>query len=151
VAAEQWLWRHYTSVLDFSWLWLPALKFKPERWSVNRILRDVRGWPKHGLIENWAKYFRTDPDAQSDWLATYMRQAGTWPQPPIVIENNRQLQRPDGLELAAPFQLMEGHHRMGFFRALAALDGGLASEHDLLVVDVPAVAVLDYWPLNEGA
>ena len=54
VAAEQWLWRHCTSVLGFSWLWLPDLVFRAEQRSVPRILEEIQGWPNHGLIEKWS-------------------------------------------------------------------------------------------------
>ena len=46
---------------------------------------------------------------------------------------------------------MEGHHRLGFLRALVESPGAMSSEHDILLIEVPDAAVLDYWPLNEGA
>jgi hypothetical protein len=151
VAAQQWLWRHYTSVLEFDWLWLPDLNFTLESWPLSRILAEIQGWPNHGLIESWTNYLRTNPQAENDWLVAQMVREGTWPQPPMVIENTTDLQRPDGFRLSAPFQLMEGHHRLGFLRALADTPEVLKAMHDILLVRIPQSAVLDYYPLNEGA
>lgn len=151
VAAQQWLWRHYTDATDFSWLVLPELVFSSENWSVAQILEQIHGWPNHRLVEKWSDYLRTSPDADTDWLVNQMRTVGTWPQPPMIIKNTRERRRPDGLKLAVPYQLMEGHHRIGFLRALAETLDATESEHEVLVIDVPDTAVLDYWPLNERA
>lgn len=150
VGVEQWLWRHYGCATEFSWLYLPELAVTLEHWPAERILSHVHGWRDHGLVEKWTEFFMTSPDANSDWLAQRMCISGTWPQPIMVIKNDFGLRRPDGLELSAPFHLMEGHHRLGFFRALSLAGAALEPVHEVLAIVPPAAAILDYWPLNRS-
>ncbi len=68
----------------------------------------------------------------------------------MIIENSIELARPDGLRLGSPFHLMEGHHRLGYFHAIAA-DSRWKTQpaHNVVVISVAEASVLDYWPLND--
>jgi hypothetical protein len=148
VALKEWVWRHYgNAVSDYGWIGLPYLHFTPEAWPTDRILAAVHGWENHGLIEHWTKYLRENPDALADWLGSKMINEGTWPEPPMIIENSMGLARPDGLRLGEPFHLMEGHHRLCYLHALVADPRWQAQpEHRVLVVSVEESRILDYWP-----
>lgn len=150
LAIEQWLYRHYDcAVNDYGWLNLPLLTFCQETWPTDRVLAEVNEWEGHGLIEKMTRLLRTDSEQQQHWLGVRMIGTGTWPVPIMIIRNSCGLKRPDGLRLWSPYHLMEGHHRLGYLRALVEDDRWQPAErHEVLAVSVDPSETLDYWPLN---
>jgi len=51
-----------------------------------------------------------------------MLSEGTWPEPVIVLAPAEGCSYPNGQPLPQPYCLLEGHHRLGYLRAMA-LDG----------------------------
>ena len=148
---KQWLYRHYSgAVSDYGWLRLSQLTFRSKTWPTERILTDVGSWEGHGLISQHAERLRSDPDRQQSWLGRRLIEDGTWPVPILVISNHERTCRPDGLRLATPFHLMEGHRRMGYLHALVEdKRWTVAAEHELWLVQPDSAAILDYWPMND--
>ena len=73
----------------------------------------------------------------------------TWPMPPIILRNELALTDPGGLPLAQPFHLLEGHRRLGYFRAMAAgREFSLLPSHELWIAKAEASEVLAFRPLN---
>lgn len=114
-----WLYRHNPQVLrEYSWTNFPSLRFRPEKWSTARILDEVEHTNEPGveierqkLLQNQRNYRKSYP------LAAYMVSNGTWPVPPLVIDNDSGKAWPNGSQIAR-FQAIEGMHRLGFLRAL---------------------------------
>jgi hypothetical protein len=75
-----------------------------------------------------ADWQRKDQSGYRNWLARVMERRGTWPVPPIIMDNRRPLPELQFAELPMHFVLIEGHRRLGFARSLAA-DGLLGPEH----------------------
>jgi len=68
---------------------------------------------------HWEKELREFPEVQQKRLGAFMINNGTWPSPPLVLDNAQGLRRPSGQSLSR-YHLLEGHHRLAFLRGLAA-------------------------------
>lgn len=145
---EQWVYRHHSDLDDYAWLSLRDLRCQLETWAVEDIRERIdTGWSDE-LINKHRVRLLEDPEVQASWLGQRMLAEGTWPVDPIVIENAIGLTRPDGLLLGTPYHFVEGHHRMGYFRALADR-AILAPHHDVWVVAPAPDAVMEFWPMND--
>ena len=69
--------------------------------------------------------------------------------PIMALHNVGSLALPNGLRLARPFHLMEGHHRFGYLRAMS-LDRTRPpqSQHSLWLITPDTALVRRYWPMN---
>ncbi len=114
---QQWLFEHFTCATDrYAWLGFEKLSFRKECWSSEKILDDVKAWNELA-VESWKSAFITSPDYKRGRLVDFMRQNSTWPVPPLVLDNSTGLRMPNGSEIAR-WELIEGHHRLAYFRAL---------------------------------
>jgi hypothetical protein len=106
-------------------------------------------WPGEDRTESWTTQLKNDLHFQRSWLGAAMIAAGTWPMRILVVENTSQLQMPNGVQLASPYHLMEGHHRFGYLRALRDDHRWTPqAEHDIWLVRADLERVRDFWPLN---
>ena len=129
-AIIHWLYRHNPQVIrEYRWTNFSSLSFRLEKWSTDRILDEVEHTNEPGveierqkLLQDQGKY------RKSYLLAAYMVSNGTWPIPPLVIDNDRGAAWPNGSPIAR-FQAIEGMHRLGFLRALNEGAPGFAAPH----------------------
>ena len=120
-------------------------------WPTSRLLTDVSSYAGANALEINTQRLIASSDCQQSDLGHRMITNGTWPESIVVIRNDVELIRPDGLALAKPYHLMEGHHRLGYLKALVEHpEWEPAPEHGVWTVRVPPSAVVDYWPLNEA-
>jgi hypothetical protein len=119
-AIIHWLYRHNPQVLrEYKWINFPSLSFRLETWSTERILAEVRHTNEPGVEIERRKLLQDRGDHQKlSRLAAYIVSNGTWPTPPLVIDNDRGARWPNGSPIAR-FQAIEGMHRLGFLRALS--------------------------------
>ena len=102
----------------YGWLDYRSFEFRSEQWTTQQIVDTVRSgnepavesW-KNGLLITGRRSHRSLP------LAQHMINHGTWPVPPLVFDNRDQLAEPDG-NLLSRYRLLEGHHRLGYLRAM---------------------------------
>lgn len=114
----QWLFNHFDSVMQrYSWLNFPSLVFSRQTWKTEDILAKVTAWNERA-VENWKKALLTDKGFQDSRLGRFMISEGTWPVPPIIFNNTKGIKMPDRSEIAE-WELIEGHHRLAYLRALA--------------------------------
>lgn len=147
----QWLYDHYVdAVHQYGWLGFPALTFERACWPSSEILAQVRSWPEDDLTASWTIQLRTDQTFQRSRLGAYMIAHGTWPVPILALANEAAtLALPNGVRLGAPYHLLEGHHRLGYLRALVDDERWRAApRHELWLVSAAPGHVLDYWPMN---
>lgn len=147
---EDWVFRHYgDAVSDYGWIGLRGVRFEKCLWRTERILNEVRSWPGDDRTSGWTTQFRERVQFQKSDLGAYMLQHGTWPFPILVLDNSGSVKRPDGLALASPLHLMEGHHRYGYLRAMHD-DGRWTpkEQHPVCLVRYDPKLVMDFWPLN---
>lgn len=131
---SQWLFHHFDSVMHrYSWLDFHALVFSLQTWKAEDILAKVTAW-NETAVENWKKALLTDQGFQSSRLGRFMISEGTWPVPPIIFNNFTEIKMPDGSEIAE-WELIEGHHRLAYLRALDVSDEwDVCAEHPLWIL-----------------
>jgi hypothetical protein len=114
---KQWLFDHFQSAINrYAWIEFEQLSFRQEIWNTERIINEIKAWNELA-VENWKSAFFKNPDYQIGPLITFMHQNGTWPVPPIILDNIHGLRMPDH-SLIARWELIEGHHRLAYLRAL---------------------------------
>jgi len=134
---EQWVYHQNqepNSLKNYGWLNFEKIEFLLCEWDV-ATLDTVR------VINNFMPYY-TEKSSHSDFKEIgcipedkrKWSEEGTWRTPPIIIDIESLLSPiPDGCELNAPYQLVEGHTRLGYLhsmkRILPANGLKLASKH----------------------
>lgn len=117
----QWLFQHFAVVVArYGWLDFGTLSFAREVWPVQRILSSVRAF-NEAAVESWKTLLFADADFYDSPLGTFMIEHGTWPVAPVVIDNAACFGMPDGKAIHR-WELIEGHHRLAYLRALAERD-----------------------------
>jgi len=130
---KQWLFDHFESVINrYAWLRLEQLSFRQESWDTERIINEIKAWNELA-VESWKSAFYRNPDFQIDPLVTFMRRNGTWPVPPILLDNKHGLRMPEQ-SVIARWELIEGHHRLAYLRALyESTPSNLEKQHSLWI------------------
>ena len=65
-----------------------------------------------------------------------MQENGTWPVPPIVLNYERDLYATNGRVLRAPYNLLEGHHRLGYLKNLAEQGDYILDQHKIWLAHI---------------
>jgi hypothetical protein len=126
IVFKQWLWAHhdkYQSIMNYGWMNYMCMEFTLCRWS-NALLSEIY------VIEDYREYYENrasytdiksfcciDQDVQ-EWI-----KHGTWRTPPIIFDvTSIKGSIPNWCELVPPFQLVEGHSRLGYLHSMFTLD-----------------------------
>ncbi len=134
---EEWVYRHNETFLE---MWS---HMKPEKWSFRRKrlstnqCLDITHIPKE--IQHYEdvgfRYIRHVHDR--DFVADFMLEKGSFPQPIIIARGATSLIHPKGAHLndhMTDNQLIEGHRRLGLLRAMALSKRKLKSKHKVWVM-----------------
>lgn len=145
---EQWPYRHFTNFrVDYSWLGFKGFRFEKETWSKKDIIGRI-GSNEMEMLQYWGEDLLnvTSVNRRTVFLGNYMLTQSTWPRPIIVLRNSKKFTRPNGLALAEPFHLLEGHMRFAYMRALIRAHAvNIGKCHELWVVNADEKMVKSYW------
>ncbi len=149
----EWFLRHGVHAHEYAWLGYRGFSFAREVWVTRRILEHVKSWPEEDdPLDGYAESFLAEESIRSGWLGSYMTREGTWPTPPVVLDNRVGFQTPSGTRLGQPFNLLEGHRRAGYLRALArSSKSAVQEQHALWIVTADPEEVMAFRPLNDLA
>ncbi|MFH6958519.1 hypothetical protein ACHRV1_14045 [Flavobacterium aquidurense] len=123
---KQWLWTHHDkeeSIANYGWLNYETIEFELCSWSSEKLTDIYVIEPYREYYENRASY-----DDLSDFCCTkrdlkQWKKEGTWNTPPIILDINSLSEAiPDWCELVAPYQLVEGHSRLGYLQSMFTID-----------------------------
>ena len=119
---EQWIHPHHNNsytLRNYSWIDYQNVEFELCEWSVEMLMRlnvidefeeDVYLLGSHKKLEQFSC---NETDLR------YWKEKGIWRTPPIVIEvDSFLLEKPDSSQLKGPFQLIEGHSRLGYLKSM---------------------------------
>ncbi|WP_395350100.1 hypothetical protein [Variovorax sp. UC122_21] len=114
----QWFFDHSDVIEEYAWLQYESLRFECVELSESDLRRPCLA--RHETVAQYRNHFlRGNTSQRMSRIAQYMREFGTWPIPPIVLDN------PDGaivaswgLKYSTPYELLEGHHRLAVLYAL---------------------------------
>ncbi|ELR65037.1 hypothetical protein C942_02131 [Photobacterium marinum] len=133
---KEWVYRHWKGVLsNWGWLDFQAMTFTKQSWGTEDIISKIKT-PHDDVVNLFARRMN-NTIFQRSWLVQNMQTNGTWPVAPIVLHYERDLHATNGRVLQAPFNLLEGHHRLGYFKNLAEQGGYLKEQHDIWLVKIP--------------
>lgn len=137
---ESWIYRHWS---EFQ-LWLPL---RPFEWayttvemSSDEVLRidDAQGGQQ--AFDSWGDDLLRLPNPRKHWLGNYMLSQGTTPIPMIVARDAVKWMHPrgHGVRMAEPLQIVEGHLRLAYMRALIHRSHpALQPTHQVIVAVLP--------------
>jgi len=112
----QWFYDHPQQIDEHKWLGYEKLKFELLKWKTDEV--PITDFGNTDAVETYMyNYFeRGISTSRRDRIESYFNEHGTWPVPPIFLENlNGDLEYPHGFPCGKPYHLLEGHNRMAFF------------------------------------
>lgn len=139
---EQWIHPHHKNeetLINYAWIDLSEIEFVKCKWDISQFL-DIN------IIEDYQDYFvsRSSLSDFNQFCCTdsdlnYWKKNGTWRVPPIVLDvNSLRNPKPVESELHAPFQLVEGHSRLGYLNSVKRISklnkGNIAPEHYIFLM-----------------
>jgi len=139
---EQWIHPHhknYETLKNYSWLDFKKMEFIVREWNFDELSNLY-------VIENYRNYF-IGRSKLSDFKQffckaddlKYWKEKGTWRIPPIILDvNSLRSNIPIDCELVRPFQLVEGHSRLGYLHSMNRISelnkGKIASKHRIYLM-----------------
>ena len=136
---SQWIYRHWRGFeSNWSFIDLASHQFTCESWPTAQLVDQVDS--RHmEVIERWGEMLRSNRYVRRSWLGEKMLSEGTWPEPVIVLAPAEGCSYPNGQPLPQPYCLLEGHHRLGYLRAMAHDGESLQETHRVWICrTVPA-------------
>jgi len=129
----QWIYRHWRGFeSNWSFIDLASHQFECEHWPTAQIIEQIDS--RHmEVIDRWGEMLRSNRYVRRSWLGDDMLRRGTWSEPVIVLATAPGTCYPDGHPLPHPYCLLEGHHRLGYLRSMAADGAPLQAEHALWI------------------
>jgi hypothetical protein len=138
---EQWLWAHHDkieSIKNYGWLDYSDIDFKLCIWSNEKlknlyVLENYRNYYENRASYNDFDSFCCNPKDLKHW-----RSNGTWRTPPIILDIESLGEFPKQCELISPYQLVEGHSRLGYLQSMFTIDklqkGNVAEMHEIFLM-----------------
>jgi len=141
---QQWLWAHHDkeeSIKNYGWLNYENIEFKLCTWSSDKltdiyVIENYRDYYKNRASYNdFSSFCCTDKDL-NEWKLN-----GTWRTPPIIFDiNSLNGNLPNWCELSPPYQLVEGHSRLGYLHSMFSIDklgkGKVAEKHEIFLMRI---------------
>ncbi len=125
---ENWIYRHYSDINDYSFLCFEKMVFTDEVWSKDDIYNKINSY-RPDMIDSlgYQIYERQD----KSWLQNYMLKHLTWPVPIIIYKNDSHP------KMGKPYHLIEGHLRLNYFRTIYRKEKEiLKDDHRIWVVTI---------------
>lgn len=112
----QWFYDHPQTVAQYDWLNFPSLNFTLETWKTDAIPTSSFGNVSCVMLYKENYFTGRAKSERTDRLGSYFIDHGTWPVPPIILENfNAEFTFPHGFKCGTPYHLLEGHNRLAQF------------------------------------
>lgn len=114
----QWFYEHPQCIEEYAWLDFSSVQFQlvtvgPQELGLPCLLDNK-------IIMQYRDHFLKGTESRRmSRLAAYIEKNGTWPVPPIVLDNAAgDFVSSWGFRYSMPYDLLEGHHRMAVLYAL---------------------------------
>ncbi len=141
---EQWLWAHHDkepSINNYGWLDYMHIEFKLCTWTNNQLTNIYVIQEYKNYYMNRASYDNFNSFCCGDSELNEWKTYGTWRTPPIIIDvNSINGDIPEWFELKPPYQLVEGHSRLGYLHSMFTIDrlgkGQVAKKHKIYFMSI---------------
>ena len=119
---EQWLYPHFynrQTTNNYGWINFSFIKFEKEQWPLERltevyVIEDYRDYVQmRARSRNFDDFMCIQSDLE------YWKTNGTWRVPPIILDARNLQNIPQYSEIVPPYQLVEGHTRLGYLLAFS--------------------------------
>lgn len=111
------------------------MRFELQSWTSEQIQSQIRT-PHQEVVDKLSRRM-TNPIFQRSWLVQEMQEKGTWPQAPIVLKYERDIPMVNGKSLRAPYNLLEGHHRLAYLNKIIDQGAYHQDRHDIWMIHIP--------------
>ena len=129
---------HYNQINDYSWLNYKSLYFEKKLWEIGQI--PVSDFGNVSCVETYKyHYFKGKSSICERFkkIGDYFLKYGTWPVPPIFLENfDGTLVFDSGFPCGKPYHLVEGHNRMAQFLGYKEIGGILGITHYVYIMKI---------------
>lgn len=143
---EQWPYRHFENFkCDYAWMGFKGFRFSKENWHKDKIVSEIGS---NIMLQDWGENLHngTSGSSRATSLAKSMLKNGTWPRPIIALRNDNGFSMPNGLALAKPYHLIEGHTRFSYLCAMVlAHANDVLDTHELWIADADEKMVRSRW------
>lgn len=119
---KQWIFGlqgEYVTRRNYAWLDYDQLRFTLEAWPTAKLLSVYAVEEYRDCVHVRAACRSFEEFCCTPRDLTYWQQHGTWRVAPIVLDITSLGSLPPDKELVAPWQLVEGHNRLGYLHAAA--------------------------------
>lgn len=139
---EQWIHPHhknYETLRNYSWINYENIEFSLCEWNLNQL-------SKIYVVENFRDYYIDrsnysdfDQFCCTDEDLNHWKEKGTWRTPPIILDIKSLCSEiPKWSELIPPYQLVEGHSRLGYLQSMKRISdlniGKIAIKHGIFLM-----------------
>lgn len=128
---------------NYAWLDYDRLRFTLESWPTTRLLHVYTVEDYRDCVQVRAACQSLDEFCCTERDLAHWQQYGTWRTAPIILDVASLESLPPDKELVAPDQLIEGHNRLGYLYAMAAMAKiypvKLATTHLVWVLQQPTL------------
>ncbi|RPD44146.1 hypothetical protein DNI29_22380 [Hymenobacter sediminis] len=128
----------YVTRRNYAWLDYDHLHFGLEQWPTQDLLNLYVVEEYRDCIETRARCQGYDEFCCTKRDLTHWKVHGTWQTPPVVLDVTSLGTLPPEKELVAPYQLVEGHNRLGYLHAMNGMEqqgkAELAVKHEVWVL-----------------
>ena len=131
---RQWFFEHEQAPEDTEWLDHDNLTFRRVSMGTEEIPGVDSAFDNY-LVDRVPRLANLLESPRIKRIHDYFLEHGTWPRPVIFLKIEREgMKTPREVDLAYPFQLIEGHKRMIVFHALKN-SGTLKDEHEIWIIE----------------
>lgn len=134
---EQWIYPHYyneNSVINYAWIDYSKIVFEITDFEIG-ALKQIN------VIEDYLDYVECRKDSQpyDDFMCTkkdleHWQTNNTWRVPPIILDVETLPTIPEFAEIKGPYQLVEGHSRLGYLLSLDKAEMLLKRKHEIFLM-----------------
>lgn len=139
---EQWIHPHHKkdeTLINYSWIDYKNIEFIACEWNFDElsklyVIDDYRDFfDNRSKLSDFEQFCCNDEDLKC-W-----KEKGTWRIPPIILDINSLTSNiPTDCELVPPYQLVEGHSRLGYLHSMNRISklkkGNIASKHSIILM-----------------
>jgi len=141
---KQWLWAHHDkeeSIKNYGWIDYKNVEFELCSWTNHQLTNIYVIKEYRDYYLNRASYNDFDRFCCIEKDLKMWRENGTWRTPPIILDINSLNDKiPDWCEIVPPFQLVEGHSRLGYLHSMFKIDklgkSQIADEHEVYLMKI---------------
>jgi len=111
--------RLFHTLQNYSWLDFSKIEFKLCEWPTNKLLpvNVIERYQEY--LDNRASYTDFQQFCCLDKDLIHWKEKYTWRTPPIILDvNYLKSELPISADIKEPFQLVEGHSRLGYLKSL---------------------------------